>query len=140
MKNQSEAFKKIFGTLTIVSAIMFVFALIITNNIPARDPLFEFSYALMWVGLGATPLFAVLWVVFKINADDAFAEENRIKWEEQRKIEEAKKEQKKLKQRKHMKKFLIFGNMAKRQCLQLRFSIRTNTWRYLLFKTQIHKQ
>lgn len=91
----SEILKKIFGTLTIVSSIMFVFALIIANNIPASDPLFEFSYALMWVGLGATPLFAVLWVVFKINADDAFAEENRIKWEEQRKIEEAKKEQKK---------------------------------------------
>lgn len=95
MKNNLERFKKNFGILTIVFAIMFVFSLIVVDNMPARNPLFDTFYALMWIGLGCTPLFAILWFVFKTKDDEAFAEENRIKWEEQRKIEEAKREQQK---------------------------------------------
>lgn len=95
MKNIMLTLQRVLGTLTVISAIMFVFTLIAGNYMSYDNLLFDTFYVLMWVGLGATPLFAVLWFVSKIKADDAFAEENRIKWEEQRKIQEAKKEQQK---------------------------------------------
>ena len=95
MKNQSEAFKKIWGAFTIICAIIFAIGLISSNSMSYNDPSFDTAYNLMWVGLGGTPLFAILWFAFKVKANNAFAEENRIKWEEQRKIEEVKREQQK---------------------------------------------
>lgn len=97
MKNIMLALKIVFGTLAIVLAIMFIITLIAGNTMSYNDPLFDISYILMWVGLGGTPLFAILWFVFKAIAEDIIdkehREEYRIKIEEQRKIEEAKKEQ-----------------------------------------------
>ena len=96
MGNNLETLKKIWGALTIIFAIIFVIALTSSNSMSYNDPSFDIAYNLMWVGLGGTPLFAILWFVFKVKADNTFAEENRIKREEQRKIEEAKKEQQKV--------------------------------------------
>lgn len=78
---------------TIMFAIVFAMSLIYTNSESVYDPLWDTAYDLMWVGLGGTLLFAILWIISKIKVEDIIMEEDRIKWEEQRKIKEEKKKQ-----------------------------------------------
>lgn len=100
----SEMLKKIFGFLTIVFAITSVFLINVYNNIYINNPHFDTYFTLMWVGIVCTILLGVFWFLFKVNSDNIIAEENRIKWEEQRKIEEAKRAQKKEQQKAEMAK------------------------------------
>lgn len=95
MKNNWSVLLTISSGLTIIFAIIFLIALISCNSMPYNNPSFETAYYLMWVGLGGTPLFAILWFLSKIKVEDVRMEENRIKSEEQRKIESEKKKQKK---------------------------------------------
>lgn len=82
---------KFSAVLTIFFAIILAITLISLSSTPVDDPSWNTAFHLMWVGVVGTPLFGLLWGVFyeKSKANEGIIiEKDRIKKEEQRKIEE----------------------------------------------------
>lgn len=83
-----KVFSRISAICAIFLCIIFIRALVLVNFINWDDPLFDIEYALMWVGLIGTPIFAVAWWLF-INIDDRKVQESN-KVEALKRAEEAK--------------------------------------------------